>query len=109
MTSNGGVFLLLGVGWAAYLVHPERFEGQPYVILLGGSYCLTSISMNTLNKVCVSLTLAPSAVTLIQMWIALVIVASVHWREVLQTDRKQLLCWCVVPILYAGMLNSSLR
>merc|ERR1719162_1048931 len=31
-----------------------------------------------------------------------------QWKEVLGADRKQMLRWCIVPVFYAGMLNSSL-
>jgi len=33
---------------------------------------------------------------------------ALNWKEVVGADRKKLLWWCLVPVFYAGLLNSSL-
>merc|ERR1719162_2815501 len=83
-------------------------KGAAYVVLVSASFCACSISMHTLNKVCVSMTGAPSTLTTIQMAITVVVTLAFQWREVIQADRKKIMYWAVVPIMYAGMLNSSL-
>jgi len=90
------------------LMLQRKTEGVLYLLLVSTSYCATSISMNILNKACVTLTGAPSLLTAIQMAFAVVATLAPKWKEVLGADRKQMLYWCIVPIFYAGMLNSSL-
>jgi drug/metabolite transporter (DMT)-like permease len=85
---------------------PEK--SVAYIALAGFSFSVTSVSMHTLNKVVVAFTDAPSTVTLVQMMIALVCFMAVYHREVLEADKKQMMKWCVVPVIYAAMLNSSL-
>lgn len=104
------LFVILGMAWSLYFSRKSLFtEGSyAYVALAGFSFSVTSVSMHTLNKVCISFTHAPSTVTCIQMLIAVACFMSVHAREVFQSDRKQVLSWCVVPLVYAAMLNSSL-
>lgn len=102
--------LLLGVAWSFYYARKEAFntDGVLYVILVSFSFSAASISMHTLNKACVSLTGAPSTLTTIQMAIAVVVTLAMNHKEVFGADRKKLLRWTIVPIFYAGMLNSSL-
>jgi len=69
---------------------------------------VTSVSMHTLNKAVVSFTLQPSTITCIQMLVAVVVMVGWHGREFLQADRRQMFRWCLVPVAYAAMLNSSL-
>jgi len=64
--------------------------------------------MHTLNKACVSLTGAPSTLTIIQMAFAVAATLALQWKEFVGADRKKLVWWCIVPVFYAGMLNSSL-
>merc|ERR1719324_137394 len=64
--------------------------------------------MNMLNKVCVAITAAPSTLTTIQMAFAVAATMAFNGREVLQADRRKAFRWMVVPVMYAGMLNSSL-
>jgi len=85
-----------------------KSEGVLYLLLVGTSYCATSISVSILNKACVSLTGAPSVLTAIQMAFAVAATLASKWKEVFGADRNQMLCWCIVPVFYAGMLNSSL-
>lgn len=101
---------VLALAWAFYFVRKDFFhaEGIPYLILVSLSFSATSISMHTLNKVCVSLTGAPSTLTTIQMAMTVVITLALQGREVLQADRRKLFRWMIVPVVYAGMLNSSL-
>lgn len=102
--------LFIGAAWTLYYLRPSTFqrEGTAYIVLVGASFCATSISMHTLNKVCVSLTGSPSTLTLIQMAIAVGVTFALHSREVLGADRRKLFYWMAVPAMYAGMLNSSL-
>jgi drug/metabolite transporter (DMT)-like permease len=106
----GPFFLALGVAWTFYFLRKDLFpeKSVAYIVLVGFSFSVTSVSMNTLNKVCVSFTDAPSSVTLVQMMVALVCFMAVYYREVLQADKTQLMKWCIVPVFYAGMLNTSL-
>lgn len=101
---------LLCVVWAFKFAKKDFFETRSvlYIIVVSASFCATSIAMNTLNKACVSLTGAPSILTTIQMAFAVAATLAIQWREVVQADRKKLLRWCIVPVFYAGMLNSSL-
>lgn len=110
LTTIGPFFLILGVVWGFYFARRDMFpeKSAAYVALAGFSFSVTSVSMHTLNKVCVSFTHAPSSVTVIQMLIALVCFMAVHYREVLRANRKQMLNWCFVPLVYAAMLNTSL-
>lgn len=102
--------IFLGVAWTFYHSRRDLFhsEGVAYIALCGISFSATSISMHTLNKVCVSLTGAPSTLTTIQMAVTVIATLVFNGREVLGADRKKLCYWMVVPVVYAGMLNSSL-
>jgi len=106
----GPLFLILAVVWSFYLLKKDMFpeNSVAYIVLVGFSFDVTSISMHTLNKVCVSFTQAPAIVTVAQMMVALICFMLVYHREVLQADRSQMLRWCVVPIFYSSMLISSL-
>jgi len=104
------LLILLCVAWAFYFANKDFFQTRAvlHIILVSASFCATSISMHTLNKACVSLTGAPSVLTTIQMAFAVAATLALQWKEVLGADRKKLLRWCIVPVFYAGMLNSSL-
>jgi drug/metabolite transporter (DMT)-like permease len=106
----GPLFLILAVVWSFYFLKKDMFpeNSVAYIVLVGFSFDVTSVSMHTLNKVCVSFTQAPSIVTVAQMMVALICFMSVYHREVLQANRSQMLRWCVVPIFYSSMLISSL-
>jgi len=86
-------------------MHPKS---TPYLILCTLSFAACSASMHMLNKVTVALTGAPSTLTTVQMAIAVILTMVLNGQEVLTADRKKLMYWCVVPLMYAGMLNSSL-
>merc|ERR1719453_3009988 len=47
-------------------------------------------------------------ITSLQMLVAVLALMVWQGREVLQADRHQLVRWCLVPVAYAAMLNSSL-
>lgn len=100
----------LGIAWTVYYLKRDLFKDQSivYMVLIGASFCATSLSMNVLNKICVSLTGAPSTLTTIQMAVTLTATMALNFREVLGADRKKMLKWMIVPVVYAGMLNSSL-
>jgi len=103
--------IFLCVAWTSKFVAKEdlfKTGGVLYITLVSASFGATSISMITLNKVCVSLTGAPSVLTAIQMAFAVAATLALQWKEVVGADRKKLLRWCIVPVFYAGMLNSSL-
>jgi drug/metabolite transporter (DMT)-like permease len=106
----GPLFVILGAAWFFYFKRRDLFpdKSAAYLILAASSFSITSVSMHTLNKVCVSFTNAPSTVTSIQMIIAVVCFLSMHTKEILGANRQQLTRWCVVPIVYAAMLNTSL-
>lgn len=101
---------LLAVAWAFYATRKHQFpkESVGYVALCAASFTITSVSMNVLNKVCVTLTNAPSTLTTIQMLFTVVATVAMSSREIMQADRKKAFRWMVVPVMYAGMLNSSL-
>jgi len=101
--------ILFGL-WTFYFMRKDMFPDKsvPYVVLAGFTFSVTSVSMNTLNKAVVSFTHQPFTVTCIQMMIAVPTLMCLHGREVLAADRTQMLKWCVVPIAYAAMLNTSL-
>merc|ERR1719217_530026 len=42
------------------------------------------------------------------MAMTVVMTLALQGREVLQADRRKLFRWMIVPVVYAGMLNSSL-
>jgi len=102
--------IFLAMAWSFYYAKKELFptEGVLYVILVSASFSATSISMHTLNKACVGLTGASSTLTTVQMAVAVIVTLALSGKEVWGADRKKLLRWCIVPIFYAGMLNSSL-
>lgn len=106
----GPFFLLLGAAWLFYIVRKDLFKDRSiaYVALAGFTFSVTSVSMHTLNKAVVSFTHQPSTVTCIQMLVAVVVLMCWHWKEVFAADRTQMFKWCLVPIAYAAMLNSSL-
>jgi drug/metabolite transporter (DMT)-like permease len=102
--------MLLAVAWTLYYLKKDAFhiKGVPYMILVTLSFAVCSASMHVLNKECVSLTAGPSTLTAIQMAMTVVITMAFNSREVMEADRKKLLRWCIVPVIYAAMLNSSL-
>jgi len=102
--------IFLCVAWTLNFAKKDLFqtEGVLYLLLVSTSFCATSISMSVLNKACVSLTGAPAVLTGIQMAFAVAATLASKWKEVFGADRKQMLRWCIVPVFYAGMLNSSL-
>jgi len=110
LTAIGPFFVILFVVWLFYFVRKDFFpeKSVAYIALAGFTFSVTSVSMHTLNKAVVSFTHQPALVTSIQMVIAVVVLMSWHAREVLRADRKQMLQWCLVPIAYAAMLNTSL-
>jgi multidrug transporter EmrE-like cation transporter len=104
------VIIILAAAWATYYSNPKLFptEGYAYLVLIASSFAATSISMNMLNKVCVAMTAAPSTLTTIQMAFTVAVTMAFSGREVLQADRRKAFRWMIVPVMYAGMLNSSL-
>jgi len=104
------MFSMIGAAWAFYYSRRHAFptDGVAYISLLALSFSATSISMNMLNKVCVTLTGAPSTLTTIQMLFTVIATVAMSWREVYGADRIKVLKWMIVPVMYAGMLNSSL-
>jgi len=103
-------FGVLAVTWLFYFMRRDLFPDKSvsYVALAGFTFSVTSVSMHTLNKAVVSFTLQPSTVTCVQMFVAVVFLLGWHGREFLQADRGQMFRWCLVPVAYAAMLNSSL-
>merc|ERR1719276_780474 len=77
------VFLLY-VAWTFKFAKKDLFQtgGVLYIILVTASFSATSISMNILNKACVSLTGAPSVVTAIQMAFTVAATLAFQWKEV---------------------------
>jgi len=110
LMSIGPFFMLLAVTWMFYFSRKDLFPDKSvaYIALAGFTFSVTSVSMHTLNKAAVSFTHQPATITCIQMLVALVVLLGMHWREVRAADRKQMLSWCLVPVVYAAMLNSSL-
>jgi len=104
------IAVALAVAWTFSYFRKDLFhkEGIAYMALVGISFSASAVSMHTLNKVCVLLTGAPSTVTIIQMAMTVVATLAMNGREVLEADREKLLYWTAVPLMYAGMLNSSL-
>lgn len=110
LTAIGPFFAVLFAAWMFYLMRKDMFPDKsvPYVALAGFTFSVTSVSMHTLNKAVVSFTHQPAMITSLQMLVALVTLLVWQGREVLNADRKQLIRWCIVPVAYAAMLNSSL-
>jgi len=110
LNAIGPFFMILAVVWLFYFVRKDRFPDKSfaYVALAGFTFSVTSISMHTLNKAVVSFTHQPAMVTSVQMLIAVIVLLSMHSKEVLAADRKQMMKWCIVPVAYAAMLNTSL-
>jgi drug/metabolite transporter (DMT)-like permease len=106
----GPLFVILGVAWMFYFMQKGKFpeRSASYVALAGFSFSVTSVSMHTLNKVCISFTHSPSLVTALQMIMAVVCFMVWTPRQVLESNRTQMLKLCIVPLVYAAMLNSSL-
>lgn len=102
--------IFLCVAWALNFANKGLFPtgSVRYMALVSASFGASSISMITLNKVCVEMTRAPSMLTALQMSFAVVATLALHWKEVVGADRRKMLRWCIVPVFYAGMLNSSL-
>lgn len=92
--------------WITHWAYP--LKDAAYFILLAATYCTVSVMEHTLNKICVTLTQAPATVVLIQMVVAAVCVLSTQWKQVTDAPRAQLIRWCVVPVLFAAMLSSSM-
>jgi len=103
-------FAILFILWLLYFARKDLFADKsiPYIILVGFTFSVTSVSMHTLNKAVVSFTHQPSTVTSIQMIIAVVTLMCWHGKEVISADRTQMFKWCLVPVAYAAMLNTSL-
>lgn len=110
LMSMGPLFAMLFAAWTLYYIRKDMFaeKSVAYIVLAGFSFSVTSVSMHTLNKACVSFTGAPSTVTILQMFIAVVAILVVQGKEVFAAKREQLIRWCIVPVVYAAMLNSSL-
>jgi len=104
------VFVILAAFWMFYFLRKDLFlvHSVNYIVLAGSSFCVIAASMNLLNKAVVEFTHTPCLVTNIQMTIAVIVLMCCNGREVLAADRRQMLRWCVVPVAYAIMLNSSM-
>lgn len=98
----------LGIFWFLFSKMPAKPEGhQIKVALLCFTWCSMSIGMHTLNKALAVLLGAPSLIALSQMLVSVIIFGAMAWRDVLESDRSEILIWMIVPFFFAAMLISS--
>jgi len=106
----GPFFTVLAAVWLLYMLRKDLFadKSNAYIVLAGFTFSVCSVSMHTLNKAAVAFTHMPSTVTAIQMLVAVVVMVCGNAGELRKADRGQMLRWCLVPVAYAAMLNTSL-
>lgn len=106
----GPFFAVLVAAWLLYMLRKDLFvdKSVAYIALAGFTFSVCSVSMHTLNKAVVSFTQMPSTVTGIQMLVAVAVMLCGNFGELRKADRGMMLRWCLVPICYAAMLNTSL-
>jgi len=103
-------FTVLAAVWLLYMWRRDLFidKSVAYIALAGFTFSVCSVSMTMLNKAVVSFTHMPSTVTGIQMLVAMAVLVCGNVGELRKADRGQMLRWCLVPIAYSAMLNTSL-
>lgn len=78
-----------------------------YVLLLCVTWCSFSVGMHVLNKSLASSLESPAIISIVQMLIAVGIMAATSWSTIRQATFSQVKIWLIVPIFFAGMLCSS--
>lgn len=103
------MYASIGIAWLVYFRLPAKFElKEPLKLaLLCLSWTTTSIGMSVLNKSLMSVLPVPELICSIQMVVISLCMLPFSIRSLLETERRQLQVWLVVPLLFAGMLCSS--
>lgn len=103
----GGFACLWLVYYSSASKLTEARRNYLYIALICATWCSTSVGMHTLNKSVATLLQAPALCSMAQMAVAVVLVGSVSFGELLRAPRTQLGKWMVVPFFFASMLGSS--
>jgi len=102
------VYGALGVTWVIFKRLPEeRRPPSMELVLLCVTFLCMSAGMNVLNKSLVTALKAPALVTAAQMGMAVLALSITSMKTLMETDRKMLLTWLLVPGLFSAMLLSS--
>lgn len=102
----------IGMMWALHALQnkglPAKTEvTKAYIGLLIATWGACSVGMHVLNKSLADSLQAPSIISSIQMFIALIVFGFLNFREFLEADRREMMVWLVVPFFFAAMLCSS--
>jgi len=103
------VYGALGVLWLAFRQIPKDHPQHTSFEL--GLLCITfmcmSAGMHVLNKSLVTSLQSPSLVTAAQMVMAAGALGCVSMKQLMNSDRKMLFTWLLIPGLFSAMLISS--
>lgn len=103
------LYAVCGLVWVSYagaLAKKPHFRA-PRVVLLCFSWACMSVSLHVLNMTLVAVLRSPALISMVQMGICSIIMASTSFSKLLDVGREQLLSWMVVPFLFSGMLCTS--
>lgn len=101
------VCFLLALLWS---VNSEGDSSETFkVVFLCVATCPLSVGLHVLNKALVDHLQAPALILTLQMVSTFLLIGLRSWRDVFSAPRGQVLKWLVVPLVYAGMLNSYFR
>jgi len=99
---------VIGAPWVFFTQcwkHPDTQSSRALQLCVA-LFSLT-VGMQVLNKYLVTELEAPAIVSVIQMWMAVVVMGVPCYRQLLEATRRQLFAWTIVPVLFAAMLLSS--
>jgi len=104
-----GMYGSIGLLWIWFKFSIVEGVQKEYVhiALLCLTWCSTSVGMHVLNKSLATVLQAPALIAIVQMVIAVLVVAPLSIRNLLEADGRQMRFWLIIPLFFAGMLCSS--
>jgi len=103
------IYIPFALAWIAYFWYGG--SARTYTALLVYSWASMSLGITTLNKTLVMFLNAPCFITVAQMAMTALFVAVVNGKKIqksIEDHRQQAFRWLIVPILFSGMLMSSI-
>jgi len=106
-----GVFIYVPFAFAWWVFSRRGGTERMYIALLCYSWVAMSLGMHALNKTLVMWLDTPCFITVVQMAMAAIAMALFNGEKVrknIQQNRHQALQWLIVPVVFSGMLMSSI-
>lgn len=105
----GFMYASIGMLWwlATWAPKDSPRTLQMQVTLHCLTWTSTSVGMQMLNKSLVTWLEAPALISAAQMAVTGIVISGLTFNRLLKSDKKQLLLWMIVPLLFSALISSS--